>query len=378
MKKILLLFVIIFSLVITLFADEKQDIVYKTIIKSPGEILFGAKKLSEYYNYTSNNLLNYFERWVSVYNIGIFYEKYDFFYFKDNRYVGDNPKDFNTVLISRAPLHNIYGSIYKFDKNNRLVMIGNIKYSGSNKKQNPTKLEDINIDYKLICNDEGYPSYTVSLGAWTTSFWKSDERPNSFFYGYEYNQEKITYDGRKQIKKLTKYRKYGEETKSVEYLSFYYDDLGRIKKIEEKTIGQEYFIDETFFYYLQNSVYYLTFTGSDEISISISSHNYDKYGYFKNIKYLYLSQNFKENKTFYNNMFNSIRDDEIRLEEEIKKLVDNEKSKIKDYFIYQNVNHRFKDSMKLQLIFLPDEELGNYIFGISGWYRYKYLNDIKN
>lgn len=372
------MFVIIFSLVITLFADEKQDIVYKTIIKSPGEILFGAKKLSEYYNYTSNNLLNYFERWVSVYNIGIFYEKYDFFYFKDNRYVGDNPKDFNTVLISRAPLHNIYGSIYKFDKNNRLVMIGNIKYSGSNKKQNPTKLEDINIDYKLICNDEGYPSYTVSLGAWTTSFWKSDERPNSFFYGYEYNQEKITYDGRKQIKKLTKYRKYGEETKSVEYLSFYYDDLGRIKKIEEKTIGQEYFIDETFFYYLQNSVYYLTFTGSDEISISISSHNYDKYGYFKNIKYLYLSQNFKENKTFYNNMFNSIRDDEIRLEEEIKKLVDNEKSKIKDYFIYQNVNHRFKDSMKLQLIFLPDEELGNYIFGISGWYRYKYLNDIKN
>lgn len=301
------------------------------------------------------------------------YDLYKFYYYKDGNYQGRRTADFNTVLYLKEPWseyedrpfdlseeREFYwsGYIYKFS-GERLVMMGEVNVNSADLPFEELDPGSLPVKDRVIFNEEGYPSkfgfaLGYQIGLYGMLYSKGD-------YDYDYYEEGLTYDGRKRIKRM--YRR--EKGKLRESFDFQYDKRGRIVKISliDYPSGKDAeLLTELHFFYKRRG-YHVLRLGYKYNDITIFDRLYNSSGYLESE-----DRNDLDETLDYNI-------DPGPLLERVKGLALPPSRGLRKER-YRPANPEYSANLKLQPILSGDIWLSPYFLGITGWYRYAYLNDI--
>ncbi len=198
------------------YGETKTDKVYMRIIKTPSGGFGGTD-----YKYNDKNIPLYTDQRGIVYG-QIAYDRLRYYLFNYNGYVGEEVKKFDTVLLltdswidyGERPKKLIKkedrvfdGYMFKFN-NEKLIHIAEVlcDYTENPDEIDLTKVKKIKRGKdpsftEIFLNEEYYPelvniplNYYINIYA-TLSF-------PEIKYLYEYYENKYTYDGNKQVKKI--------------------------------------------------------------------------------------------------------------------------------------------------------------------------------
>lgn len=378
MKKVFTLFYL-FILLFIAYSDNKDNKIYMNMIKND----MGTMRAYYYYDKYNRPYRNFY--WGSVWNqLATTTSKY--YYFKSNKYIENRNEDFDMALIviengyDFSTLEKIKNDPDYFKRIEGVVLKysgDSINYIGRFRGIKPRKIKNIDfnemkIEDIAIINDEGYPENMYSefdrylLGFYSgipKNAWKGKHE-----YIHEYYDNKFSYDGRKQIKKL----KRKDEDGTEDLVDIYYDNKGRIEEIR-KDFKNGSCISYNF-YYKKNILYIIELNNllSRNInkSISIRFNKYNKFGYcylFDGDLQRYISNIEDKLMPFF--------DDMEKIKDELKKINTDFNIGYKDYY-YMKTKKGTYNEKKIAPLYLEQKDLTDYFLGISEWFRYKYLNDI--
>lgn len=372
MKYFLIFIQIFFSL---LFLKSNEYNLKNILVKDNNKVYMRIKKT----NSSTLYIYNYYNLPLSEINSGLAefiipYIEISKFYYYENQKLLFNVNKFDEFLFIQRNIQNRYWNnkdnvlgyyfIYKqnspqiYEFNNEIPVNSN-GYNYISNKDEYFKFYENHDEF----NAEGYP---ISLRYGDQSYNNRMLFPSSFFlynfnYYYEYNENLLTYDGKKQIKKITETRRINSNNilNKVNY-NIFYDDIGRINKISQALENLKLYNEYYYVYLDRIIIIYHRDNLSEKSDGYILIKMFNKFGYIEQSKEIILKDNLKK---------------DIYSADDLKLLFKAGKNKNCYYgnYKYDIANKKYKKYLDLQFLMLDPHDIGDYYLGILGWYRYKYL-----